>query len=346
MIVFIVKRTVLQYIADYLYHVQSYLEKFDLTADIVSYQPRTVPSDLDKYKVVIFVQSIDPTIFRRLTSSTTVTRKSTVRPPNRRQSRVSFSTRRPGQQRGGSRALVSNDEPTQTPQPQPKMVEKDIPKPTLQPETTESKCKIFLLNTEQATVTGYISRTVADIQRYQVPVIDYSMENIELLRRKLPGTKFIYFPFPVSFKPATPKKNGVVSLLSSTHRKTVCSLLGVPVADFNNKWGQARDQMINNSKVLINVHYKPGDYGIFESIRCYHALEMRTLVISEPSVSQNNILLKDYIIFAPAGQMAAKLKDVLDNYQVYYDQCFSEARIQEMEERIEQVYRKSINLCT
>jgi hypothetical protein len=216
-----------------------------------------------------------------------------------------------------------------------------IADPTPQPEVTESKCKIFLLNTEQATVTSYINRTIADIQRYQVPVIDYSMENIELLREKLPRTKFIHFPFPVSIKPLTPK-NGVVSLLSSTHRRTVCKSLGVPVTDFNGKWGQARDHLINNSKVLINVHYKPGVYGIFETIRCYHALEMRTLVISEPSVSQSNVLLKDYIIFAPVEQMAAKLKDVLANYQVYYDQFFSEARIQEMEERIERVYRKGI----
>ncbi len=341
MIVFLVKEAILQYMADYLHHVQSYLGKFDLSADVVSYQPRTVLPDLNKYKVVIFVQSIDPTIFRRLTAPKTAT----VPPPNPRRPQGSFQTRRPAQQRG-TRALVSNAEPTPTPQPLPKTVEKPEPEPTPQPTTAEKpepKCKIFLLNTEQATMTGYISRTVADINRYNVPVIDYSMENIALLKRKLPGTKFIHLPFPVSFNPVTPMKNGVISLMSSLHRRKVCNSLGVPVADFNNKWGQDRDQMIKASKVLINIHYKPGAYGIFESIRCYHALEMRTLVISEPSVSQNNVLLKDYIIFVPSGQMAAKLKDVLANYQVYYDKCFSEERIQELEERFERVYRKSID---
>ena len=104
----------------------------------------------------------------------------------------------------------------------------------------------------------------------------------------------------------------------------------------------ARDQLVQKSKVLINVHYRPGDYRIFESIRCYHALECRTLVISEPSVATDKVLLKDYIIFANKGQMAAKLKDVLANYQTYYDQTFSEVKLEEMEKYFESVYRKSV----
>ena len=117
----------------------------------------------------------------------------------------------------------------------------------------------------------------------------------------------------------------------------------MPVENFFGKWGPQRDAIIRNSKVLLNVHYRPGDYGIFESIRCYHALEMRTLVVSEPSIGSNQVLLKDFIIFVPAGQMPAKIKEVLANYQVYYDQCFSESRLKEIECRFENVYRDSID---
>jgi hypothetical protein len=218
--------------------------------------------------------------------------------------------------------------------------------PVVYPQSSPSskKFKIFLLNTEQATMTRYTSQTINEIQQYKVAVIDYSLENIALLKKRLPHTTFIHFPFPFRVKPAIDKRTAVISLQSSAHRRQVCNGLKVPVANFFGKWGGARDTMIYNSKVLVNVHYSPGQYGIFESIRCYNALEMRTLVISEPSVDTNSVLLNDFIIFVPAGQMAAKLKDVLANYQTYYDKCFSDARLAEIERRFEQTYRHSLDV--
>jgi len=191
-------------------------------------------------------------------------------------------------------------------------------------------------------MSRYITQTVAEIQKYKVYVIDYSLENIAILKKRLPATIFIHLPFPFRVKPLTPKPDPAVSLLSSPYRREVCHSLGVPVTNFFGKWGNARDQLVQKSKVLINVHYRPGEYRIFESIRCYHALECRTLVISEPSVATDKVLLKDYIIFANKGQMAAKLKDVLANYQTYYDQTFSEVKLEEMEKYFESVYRKSV----
>jgi len=326
MIVFLVKKNVLLYLTDYLHHIQRYLDKrFDLSTEILTYQPGVIPPKVKNYPIVIFVQWIDPVIFNHLSGATVA--KPIPQQTNVRHPRTTFQSHR--------RLL-------QGPAVRP-------PRPTLNSHaeklavSQEPRNKIFLLNTEQATMTKYVRQTIADIKRYNVSVIDYSIENITLLKRKLLTTKFIHLPFPICIQPAAPKNTAVISLISSPHRKSVCDSVGVPVANFNGKWGDARDQLIGDSKILINVHYKPVEYGIFESIRCYHALEMRTLVISEPSVNQNNVLLKDYIIFSTAKQMRATLQDVLENYQKYYEQCFSEERIQELEERIERTYRDSID---
>ena len=343
MIVFLVKRSILHVISDYLNHVKRYFkERFDLDSDIITYQPGVLPPNVKKYKIVIFVQWIDSIIYRRLmVKEFPFNRSLTLKERKALAARgmtPQGTTARAAIPRSRSAPAIIRRQPPK--RAQPKRVQPKQPQPK---QEEPEKPNVFLLNTEQATMRRYVSQTINNIKNYRVSVIDYSMENIILLRKHLPNTKFIHLPFPLFMKPLTPKKHAVVSLMSSPHRVSACRRLGVPVTNFNGRWGPARDQLIRDSKVLVNVHFKPGDYGIFESIRCYHALEMRTLVISEPSVSQNNVLLKDYIIFAPVGQMAAKLKDVLANYQTYYDKYFSQERIVELQERMEITYRKAID---
>ena len=75
------------------------------------------------------------------------------------------------------------------------------------------------------------------------------------------------------------------------------ALEGLNVVDFMGKWGDERDQIIRDSKILLNIHWNPQDYNIFESIRCYHALEYKTIVVSQESTDPELVLLKDMIIF-------------------------------------------------
>lgn len=206
--------------------------------------------------------------------------------------------------------------------------------------------RIFLLNTEQTTVHSYLDRLIKDIHQYNLPVINYSMENINVLKRHCPNTKFIHLPFPLIFEPPTIKDRPVVSLLTSHHRKRVGDSLRAPVTNFAGCWGAARDDLIRTSKVLVNIHHDSLNYRIFESIRCYQALEMRTLVLSESTVSRDSVLLKDFIVFAPSIRLSTKLKEILENYEVHYEQCFSEPRIKVIEERIRNVYIKSITEIT
>ncbi len=327
MILFLVEKGISHVMTDYLSHVKRYLrERFEVASDITVYSQVTdIP---EKYTIIIFVQRINPRIMAKISPKPVqkITPQRTNRPT--RNPPTAFRSQ-------GKRLHVAKT-PPQPSSPPPQTT----PSPPLKPP---KKYKIFLLNTEQATVPRYVKRTISDVHHYKVPVIDYSLENISLLRKRLPGTVFIHLPFPFRPREAIPKSKDVVSLISSQYRRQVCKSVKMPIANFCGKWGAPRDQLISSSKILLNIHHHPQDYRIFESIRCYHALEMRTLVISEPSVDKSQILLKDYIIFVNNKDMNARIKDVLDNYQVYYDQVFSDARVEEIEKRFEETYRASID---
>lgn len=301
---------------DYLEHVKLYLkEKFNIKADILPYQGGTaVPK---KYNVVIFVQKINPGLLRQLNGEPAPAqhnRHANIHPP---------IVNRPGRV-------------------QRKMVPQFATSPP-QPSTQATKMpKIYLLNTEQATSDRYLRVVINDVQRYKVPVIDYSLENISILRTKLPNTKFIHLPFPIRYNPTLPKKNGIVSLLSSAHRRKIGKNVGSQIVNFMGKWGEQRDALIRNSKILLNIHYKPIEYNIFESIRCYHALEMGTIVVSEPSYDHSKILLGDLIVFCSGDQMRAKVKEILANYEQYYNHIFSPENLAVVEKQFEKVYQAAI----
>jgi hypothetical protein len=202
--------------------------------------------------------------------------------------------------------------------------------------------RIYLLNTEQMSVAMFLHNTKMDIQKYKPNVIDYSLENISILQEHFPSMNFLHFPYPFKVVENCVKTNAVVSLFSSGHRKEICNNLGIELANFTNMWGNTRDVLIRKSKILLNIHYQPFNYKIFESIRCYNALAQRTLVITEPCYDKNLILLKDFIIFTPSEEMREKVREVLDNYELYYNQVFSESQIQEIDKRLRTVYEQSL----
>jgi len=208
------------------------------------------------------------------------------------------------------------------------------------------KRRVFLLNTEQTTIAKNVNDIVYAVKKYNVNIIDYSLVNIKILKAKLPNTTFIHFPFPFRPKESIPKDIPVISLgtPNSLHRKNVIQSLKIPVYNFYNLWGQERDKQICRSKILVNLHYNTVDFGVFESIRCYNAMEYRTLIVSETGVHDECDLLADYIIFAPHTELREKVKDVLDNYEMYYNKMFCKERVEEIETRFSDCYRKSLDI--
>lgn len=202
---------------------------------------------------------------------------------------------------------------------------------------------LFLMNTEQMTVPLYFNKVKDDIIKANIPVIDYSIENILLLKSLVPDIDFIHLPFPIIFEDFKKKSNDLISLKNSTYRKRVINSIELNITDFKGKWTVERDEIIRDSKILINIHHSP-QYRIFEGIRCYHALEMGTLVISEPSIKMDHILLKDFIIFVNSDStMKETVAEVLENYSVYYTQCFSPERLEIANTRFLEIYTTGID---
>ncbi len=311
MLVFVIKSDILHYIEDYINHVRWYLdEKFGIDSELLCYND-PVPI-AEKYTDIIFVQRINPHMLpRRLQILAPV-----------KNVRQSFAAR-------------NFNFPSSIGQP-------DKPQPVHEP-IHEQVRRVFLLNTEQATVASYLRATLSDIKQYKPYVIDYSLENIEILRFNAPQTVFIHFPYPPRVKDPSLKSIAIVSLLSSAHRRSVCDDLGISVTNFSGLWKNNRDILIQKSLLLLNLHFNPRDYTIFESIRCYGALEQGTLVISEPCYRKDLVLLKDYIIFVPLDKLAETVQDVLQNYKEYYNMMFNEASIVRMEKLIEKTYTESVD---
>jgi hypothetical protein len=292
-------------------------------ADIFTFNGQTkIPP---RYKTIIFVQRINDGIMRYINDPRAAALPPASHSVGQRRPVASFQMRR-------ARAMQRSP-----PSPSPAPVKNSQP-------PTSSERRIFLLNTEQATVERYIRGVIQDVNRYKVPVIDYSSENISLLKKRLPNTQFIHFPFPPKPNASIPKSINLVSLQSSPHRRDSIKTVGLPTTNFSGRWGATRDALIKKHKILINIHYCPKNYNIFESIRCYNALGSRVIVVSEPTRVPEEILLKDYVIFCPVSEMRAKIDDILANYDDYYAKFFSDERVEEMHARIRQTYEENMLL--
>lgn len=210
---------------------------------------------------------------------------------------------------------------------------------------SRKKGNMFLLNTEQMTHPQYSKVVFDDIIKSKLPVIDYSVENIRIIKEKYPQTKCIHLPFPMTIIPDK-KSNDVAVLGNSNYRKTVMGTLNTSYIDFNGKWGEDRDEIVKSSKILLNIHYDK-TYNIFETIRCYHALEYGTLVISEPSIYMDDILLKDSIIFVKDGEtITDTVRNIVENYDETYDKYFNQDKIEKVHTLLKDVYTKSIREIT
>lgn len=82
-------------------------------------------------------------------------------------------------------------------------------------------------------------------------------------------------------------------------------------------WGlNNRDTKIAQSKILINIHYQD-NYKIFEHIRCDRWIFAGHIVISEKSLKEEELDIKDLVIFEDYDKLSDKVDQVLKNYNKY-----------------------------
>tara|TARA_B100000282_G_C31737837_1_gene494488 strand:+ start:2288 stop:4561 length:2274 start_codon:yes stop_codon:yes gene_type:complete len=85
-------------------------------------------------------------------------------------------------------------------------------------------------------------------------------------------------------------------------------------------------KLYQNTKILINIHQTP-HHDTFEEFRCLPALQNGIIVVSEKSPLNHLIPYNDLIIWADYDNIVNKVEEILENYEEYYKQIFSETNI-------------------
>ena len=94
----------------------------------------------------------------------------------------------------------------------------------------------------------------------------------------------------------------------------------------NNYYGEELKTLLENTKILVNIHQSDHE-NTFEEIRVLPALQQRVLVISEVSPLTEIVPFNPLIIWATYDNIIQKIKEVLDNYETYYSQIFTDQHI-------------------
>jgi len=78
-----------------------------------------------------------------------------------------------------------------------------------------------------------------------------------------------------------------------------------------------------NTKILINIH-QTDHHHTFEELRVLPALLNGIIIISEDSPLKEMVPYNKYIIWTDYDNIIEKTKDILDNYDKYYNDIFNE----------------------
>lgn len=94
---------------------------------------------------------------------------------------------------------------------------------------------------------------------------------------------------------------------------------GVDVHVLTGCWGNSKVEKISASKALINIHVY-GEVYKFEHIRCDPWILAGFPVISQTSSNQEELDIKDLVVFVDMKDMAEKIKYILDNYDTFLEE--------------------------
>ena len=81
-----------------------------------------------------------------------------------------------------------------------------------------------------------------------------------------------------------------------------------------------------DTKIVINVHRSDHEHT-FEELRCLPALMCKCLVISEISPFNEAIPYNNLVIWVTYDNLVSKTKEVLNNYDFYFNKIFTPENI-------------------
>lgn len=174
--------------------------------------------------------------------------------------------------------------------------------------------QVYLINTEQNTKKENIDL----LNSYAIPILDYSLENIRIASKK----NHYYLPYMINVDEVydLKKTNDIIVLSGGVRRAKIALALGS--SWLQNNWGEERDAILFRHKILVNIHYAD-DYNVLEELRINRCIYNKMIVITEKSGNLDYYDLKDYIIVCDYNDIVKVAKDVLENYEYYYNKLFN-----------------------
>jgi hypothetical protein len=195
---------------------------------------------------------------------------------------------------------------------------------------------IYYLNLEQLTINGLNSnknllKDVINLRTNtkELKLLDYSTSNISILDGY--NIKSEYIPYQVNYDEIYnyEKENDFVLCCTVNERKlNIFNELNklYPKSKFIGDpplWGNLRDEYLFKSKLLINIHHQEKEYNILEEIRITRCILNKIIIISEPSVHSGKYPLNTFIIYEKYDNIIKKTKDILENYDFYYNKIYN-----------------------
>jgi hypothetical protein len=173
---------------------------------------------------------------------------------------------------------------------------------------------IMYLNTEQTSKPN-IKLQIQSYLQHRINVLDYDLFQSQsfqsLFHHYVPCT---YEPTLRTLLETNTKRFdvGICAIRGSVRRNMIYQALqskGVRVIDIN-AWGDKRDTLIAQCKILLNIHYTE-EYQIFEHLRCDRWIMAGLNVVSEPSSSDSLLDIAPSMTIVPYEKLVDTICNML-----------------------------------
>ena len=168
-------------------------------------------------------------------------------------------------------------------------------------------------------------------------VIDYSLPNIHFLNQN--GIKNdVFYIAPVIYKNVTDseKKRDTLTTFCDIYETVSRRISFLNDLNLNNNCNHMnlndcfefdifRNYLLD-TKIVINVHRSEHEHT-FEELRCLPALMCKCLVISEISPFTEMVPYNNLVIWVEYDNLITKTKEVLNNYDFYFNKIFTPGNI-------------------
>jgi hypothetical protein len=204
---------------------------------------------------------------------------------------------------------------------------------------------VYYINLEQMTIDGtYGKKNLLKNLIYfkknshHLNLLDYSACNVSILKNYNVTSQYI--PYQTNYEEIFDYNKDLDYVFCCTVNERKLYIFNrlkrfYPKSEFIGDppiWGSERDKILFRSKILVNVHHDEKEYDILEEIRITRCILNKIIVISEPSKYSEKYPLNSYIIYEKYDSIVDKTKHVLNNYDIYYNQIYSNIQIEKINE--------------